>query len=423
MSFIAPDFSEASREVLVTPTFFPTGGNFPSNCYKLGALEPVPRIAELFPVSRVSAVVTSSGSADFGHSSGHIDWITIRQSHFRDAGQEPLPVLADGCVIAFDADGVVEHTTLRRFLVEGSFESRCFVRCDGATVEFSGNPARWGRADNVFGYSFDQSLRIVNGILGGLGLPPFSSGESYETITKNGDVVRVWTGATVSRLDFTQNYLTGSADDAVHFLRWLAGQKLKSKKTNFYGDCSTVDFGRGSKRSYFKVYNKGFELLKHSRGVMDASTIQKMDRADSIEKLATWCQENGLVRAELELKSRALRDLHCYFLGEINMNVIIGEFRKHCAVFERATAEVDSLVNLEPKTLAVYRMWQAGDDLRSKFSKSAIYRHRAALLPHGIDIFVASNVVRFEPKTRVIALAAAVPPGWYSLPSVSRKAA
>jgi hypothetical protein len=63
-------------------------------------------------------------------------------------------------------------------------------------------------------------------------------------------------------------------------------------------------------------------------------------------------------------------------------------------------------------------MWQAGADVKNKFSKSAFYRHSSALLAHGIDIFNPSNVIRFEPKTRVIALTAAIPPDWYQLPSV-----
>lgn len=414
MSFIAPDFSDSTRKVPVTPSFFPPSGNF-------RGFEPVKRASELFPGPLVSATGATNKTGIHAHTFGHIDWLTIRQSHFMPGG-EPLPVLANGCVMTFDSDGAVEFTTLKRFEVEGSYDSKCYVRCDGHTVEFSGNPARWGRMDNVFGYSFGQSLQIVNQIMATLGLPPFSTGDSYETQNKTGEFLRVWTGATISRIDLTQNYCTGSADDAVHFLRWLAGQKLKSKKTNFYGDHSTVDFGRGSKRSYFKVYNKGTELLKHSKATQDVSTIFKQERADSIEKLADWCQNTGLVRAELELKSKALHDLHCYYLGDLNMNVIEVEFKKHSSVFERATAETDSLSQLDGKTLAVYRMWQAGDDLKSKFSKSPLYRYRAALLPHGIDIFIPSNVIRFEPKTRVIALSAAVPPDWYSLPAISKAA-
>ena len=414
MSFIAPDFSQSARKVPVTPSFFPENRNF-------RGFEPVPNASVLFGSMFDKPGSVLAPMANHVQTFGHIDWITIRQTHLDLSC--PLESMTDGCVMVFDADGSVERTTLKRAEVQGSYDSKCYVRCDGQTVEFTGNPARWGRMDNVFGYSFGQSLQIVNRIMAGIGLPPFTAGDDFDTINKHGEIRKVWTGATISRLDITQNYLTGSPDDANHFLRWLAGQKLKSKKTNFYGDHSTVDFGRGSKRSYFKVYNKGFELLKHSTAVTDVSTIQKADRADSIEVLANWCQQNGMVRAELELKSKALHDLRCYYLGELNMNVIEREFKKHSSVFERATAEIDSMAELDGKALAVYRMWQAGDDLKNKFGKSQLYAHRKTLLPHGIDIFIPSNVLRFEPKTRVIALSAAVPPDWYSLPPVHLKAA
>lgn len=408
MTFVTPDFGAQNRKVLVTPSFFPVHRNF-------RGFEPVPSVSELFPGPLVTKWGFVPKPVNHSQTFGHIDWITIRQSH---PVAELLPLISNGCVMAFDADGAVENTTLKRMPIVGSYESKCFVRCDGHTVEFSGNPARWGRMDNVFGYSFGQSVQIVNQILAGLGLPPFSPGESFESINKGGEIVRVWTGATISRLDMTENYLTGSPENANFFLRWLAGQKIKSKKTNFYGDHSTVDFGRGSKRSYFKVYNKGYELLKHSKSKTDVSTLEKQDRCESIEKIAQWCQDFGMVRAELELKSKALHDLHCYYLGELDMNVIEVEFKKHASVFERATAEVDSLASLDAKTLAVYRMWQAGDDVKAKYKKSQLYAHRTALLPHGIDIFIPSNVIRFEPKTRVIALSAAIPPDWYQLPSV-----
>lgn len=413
MTFLAPDFGPQNRKVQVTPSFFPVSRNF-------RGFEAAPRASELFPRPLASALKIEPKTNKHVQTFGHIDWLTMRQSH--DV-QNPLPIVNNGCVMVFDADGSVEHTTLKRFEHVGSFESKCFVRCDGYTVEYSGNPARWGRMDNVFGYTFGESLLIVNEILRGLCLPPFSAGESFETSNKAGEAVRVWTGATISRIDFTENYTTGSPDSAVHFLRWLAGQKIKSKKTNYYGDHSTVDFGRGSKRTYFKVYNKGFELLKHSKALQDVDTLQKLQRADEIEKIAEWVQLNGMVRAELEFKSKALHDLHCYYLGELDMNVIQAEFKKHTSVFERATAEVDSLSELGGKSLAIYRMWQAGDDLKSKFGKSQLYAHRKALLPHGIDIFIPSNIVRFEPKTRVIALSAAVAPDWYQLPPVIQRAA
>ncbi len=410
MSYVAPDFGEQSRCGHVTRISFPTLGNFrsfePSNSDVLR----VNYLCQSVPVSSVLA--------QHEQSIGHVDWLTMKQSHDAD-----LPVLANGCVMSFDVDGSVEYTTLKTFEVLGSFDSKCYVRCDGHTVQFSGNPSRWGRKDNVFGYGFGQCLHVVNDIVMSVGLPPFTAGRSTETIGKTGVVSRIWTGATISRLDITENYITGSSDDAHHFLRWLAGQKLAQKKTSFYGDHSTVDFGRGSKRNYFKVYNKGIELLKHSKSKSESDDIFKHGRDVHIDKLANWCNENGLVRAELELKYLSLFDLKCHFLGDLNMSVIEAEFRKHTVVFERSNkdAEIDVMSDLDHKTLSIYRMWQAGDFVKGKFSKSALYRFRSKLLPYGVDILIPNNVSRLEPKIRVIRLATAVMPDWYDLPTIVPK--
>lgn len=423
MSFVAPDFGADGRCVHVTRTFFPKNGTSGHKNEEIDseilALESSLGVGVLYPKTvRQAPELTSRGS--FLQTIGHIDWLSIKQTHLDLA--EPLPVINNGCVIAINAEGELERTTFKSFEIEGSYESNSFLRCDGVTVEYSGNPARWGRMDNVFGYHFGPSLMVVNQILASQGLPPFTAGRAYETVNAAGDVVKVWTGAIITRVDLTQNYLTGSPDDAQQFIRWLRSQTIKGKKTDHYGD-TTVDFGRGSKRSYFKIYNKGAELLKHSKTKTDVSTIYKQERADSIEKLADWCLKTGLVRAELELKAKSLRDLNCYYLGDFHMAVIEVEFRKHTSVFERATAEIDELANLDNKTLSVYRMWQAGDFIKHKLSKSVFYRRRALLLPYGIDIAIESNVKRFEPKTRVISLSAAVPPDWYSLPPVKFQAA
>ena len=78
---------------------------------------------------------------------------------------------------------------------------------------------------------------------------------------------------------------------------------------------------------------------------------------------------------------------------------------------------MDDLSLLDKSSLAVYRMWQAGDDLTAKYSKAMFYKYRAKLLPYGVDIAVKSNIINFQPKTRVIKLAPATIPDFYQLPS------
>lgn len=403
---MTPDFGCSARKVLVTPSFIPENRNFDDFEGDFEAVTDDFRDI-CRPLGLVAADVVPGSHEQFV---GHVDWLSMSQTH---EGCH-LPRINDGAVIRVNADGECEHTTLKAFQVEGSFDSSCYLRCDGSKVDFIGNPSRWGRPDNVFGYTFSECVLIINGILADKGLPPFTPGNKSYRLSKGGgkgEIKHHWSGATISRLDITQNYITGSPEQAHSFLRWLSTQKLGRKQTKVYGDCTTVDFGAGSKRYYFKVYNKGVELLKHSKA-KDADGFKK-ERLEEIDRIANWVTEQGLVRAELTIKSKALHDLNCYYLGDIDMSVIEAEFKRHTQVFERADAEHDFLSELPRATLATYRMWQAGDDLRAKMGKSQYYAHRKALLPFGVDIAIPSSVVRFEPKTRVITLASATPPDWY----------
>ena len=82
---------------------------------------------------------------------------------------------------------------------------------------------------------------------------------------------------------------------------------------------------------------------------------------------------------------------------------------------------MDDFSQLPKSILATYRMWQAGDDITAKLKRSQFYVHRKALLPYGVDIAVKSNVIKFQPRTRVIKLGFVQKPEWYELPEIERK--
>lgn len=341
------------------------------------------------------------------------DWISIYQRH----GQG-LPYIADGCFVRFDADGTHEYTTLRKLKVEGSHESAVFIRCDGETVWFEGNVSKFSRQDNVFGYSFEECIDRINALLKSKGLPPFTTGIRMEVAShdREDSAKWIWTGARLTRVDVTQNFAAGSKENSAHFMRFLASQQASRLKTGVYAEGETVDFGRGSKYAYSKAYLKAPELLKHARKIKDPDNTRQRAYNPYLEQLAEWCAAVGLVRFETTYKARYLTQNHQQFLGSFDMKQLLLDFEERKSVFTRNQCDVDQLSDLEPKLLAVYRMWQSGDDLTVKFKKSAFYKHRAKLLPYGIDIAIKSNVLRFEPKTRVITLEAVQPPEWYDLP-------
>lgn len=335
---------------------------------------------------------------------GFCDWVSIYQDHEAD-----LPVLCNGAIQRIDADGSLKNTTYVKTRIEGSFESSVFVSCNGHRVTFEGNVSKFGRLDNVWGYTFTQCLDRINAIVTSLGLPPFSPGSRYVTNVK-GEPRTVWTGARVTRLDITQNFATGSKENAYHFMNWLNGQQASRLKTGTYGEGETVDFGRGSRNVYSKAYLKGPELRRH------AAKAYAFDQS-YLEQLAEWCDSVGLVRWETTYKSTLLHTFRCNYLGGLDMRQIELDFTERQSVLTRGSAEVEDLAALAKPLLSTLRMWQSGDDLTVKLSRATFYRHRRELLPYGVDIAIKSNITKFVPRTRVIQLGPVARPDWYELPS------
>lgn len=330
------------------------------------------------------------------------DFISIYQDHSTECKK-----LNDGCIINLDADGTIENTIFKKVEIEGSDSTKITIKSDGHRVSFSGNVSRFSRPDNLFGYSFHQCIERINAILTRFDLPPFTSGEKQWL--QGSDHV-AFTGARITRLDLTINYSTGSSDSLHWFMNWLSGQQANRLKTGTYGENDTIDFGRGSRRVYSKVYNKASELLRPKRGQI--LTQYKTQLAD-------WCKSIGLFRFETTYKSTFLIDFGLSYLGAYtmqNFNRLMNDFEQRQETFKRATISQDELTSLDKNTLAVYRMWSAGDNIKEKYKKVQFYKYRKALLPFGIDIAVRSNVVQFQPRLKIINIQPVSPPDFYQLP-------
>lgn len=362
-----------------------------------------------FPKSPLTLVPDFPRDRRFEQTQSFCDWVSIYQNH-PDGG---LLKINDGAFVRYDAHGVHESTTLKKCKVEGSHETGVFVRCDGQTVWFEGNVSRFGRPDNVFGFTFVECIDRINALVVSLGLPPFTAGTAYRS--QSNDKL-AFTGARITRLDLTQNFQSGSVENAQVFMRHLAMQQAARLKTGTYGEGETVDFGRGSRRVYSKAYLKHVELLRHMRKDKGPKTDYSRPFDPYVQDLADWCSSVGLVRFETTYKSTFLIDYSQNYLGGLDMRHLEKDFIQRQEVFTRANCEADQLSTLDKTTLGVYRMWQAGDDLTSKFSRSAFYRYRSALLPFGIDIAVKSNVINFQPRVKVIQLSPAPMPSFYQLP-------
>lgn len=348
-----------------------------------------------------------------------VDWVTVSQTH-----HQPVPTVDAGAVWKADADGRVEWRTVASVRHEGSHETSVLVRSDGHRVEFSGNVSRFGRPDNLFGFGLATCLERINAIVAAFGLPPFSAGVRSVVSKREGDgrwhdgsgvegkrqvpprrtggQRYAWTGARFSRLDLTANYCAGSPEDLHAVMQYLGTQRANRKDGQTYASGETVSWGGGSRRLYQKAYDKGTELRK-----------RKGD-----PRLIDYCDAAGLLRFEVTAKSLQLTDLGCAFLGDYERGRAMGEliqlFNERTEVLRRPSMATDDLSTLPRHLRATARDYLAGDDCASTLSRPTFYRHRAALLPYGIDIAIR-NVTPFRPRVRVVELAPAVMPSWYQL--------
>jgi hypothetical protein len=153
----------------------------------------------------------------------YVDWLAVYQEH-----AESLPIRASTVILYIDpATGEVTGRAVKGYQHEGSFDTAVRVRCDGRKVEVSGNPSRYGRPDNVFGFlSVLDALEVYNRILRELGLPEFSSDDRPYIAPREFQRSEgfAYDGAILTRVDFAANYSTGSLKDSRLFMRWLGGQ-------------------------------------------------------------------------------------------------------------------------------------------------------------------------------------------------------
>ncbi|MDR4513150.1 phage/plasmid replication protein [Nitrosomonas sp.] len=323
-----------------------------------------------------------------------VDYLTIRQSHVSGG----LPIINGGRVVRVDADGEIEYVLDTRQGLEGSFDSRVELRCDGHTVEFSGNISRYGRQDNLFGYSFTETIQKINQLIESFGLPPFTAGEFFG-YTDSG-----WTysGARISRIDITCNYATGSMLDSEALLRNMAGHHIGRQKGSLSVNGATVEYGRGSKYVYGKLYCKTTELKRHK---------SRKSGQHVSEEVINYCQQVGVVREEFTLKSRFLTQNGLAYLGAITDEKLAEVYMNRSQLQRLEQVSYDNFSHLSPRLRATYVSWKYGYPL--ELSKSAFYRHRSELLKYGIDISIPNNVHTLPIRVKTIELSALNAPDWY----------
>lgn len=321
-----------------------------------------------------------------------VDWITLAEYH----SQGGLPLFLDGVQATFDAAGNCRYERAIAASVAGSHDTTVRVRCDGFNVTLSGNPGRFSRQDNLFNHDFAGTIRAANRILAGLGLPPFRDGATARQ--EDGDEKS--RGARISRIDLTCNFSAGSSARAAAAIRWLQGRSIARMKRGYAGDESVW---WSNSRHMLKAYRKGPEMRKHG---MPAD-----------HELVKFCEEQGIVRVEVELKRRLLGELGLDEIGNVTDAKLAELFLEQTEPFRRfdMSDEPDILASVPVRSRAYAAAWLAGQDVREMVSRATLFRHAKILREHGLDILEPRNIERFPVRVRMIDLQPVAIPDWYKL--------
>ncbi|MES1935455.1 phage/plasmid replication domain-containing protein [Salinisphaera hydrothermalis] len=349
-----------------------------------------------------------------------IDWLSVSQDH-----PQGCRVLGSDYVVHTDPDtGEVTREHVIGFQHEGSFDTSLRIRSDGYRVEISGNPSRYNRPDNVFGYeTVDECMAVYNAILRSVGLPEFTKGTPAGAVdcTKSG-AVKIIDGARFSRVDISRNYATGSSASASLALRGLSACSRRGEPWEVAKSGMVHTGNRRYARA--KYYDKALEMRVHGR--------KKAAQSDYRDAVQQWCAEEGVIRFEVELGRDLLiqRKMNGWILwNDDRAKEIAASYDKVNEMsfatndYQHIAADLEHEFGLKPtralKAQHAALAWLSGEDLRESMSKSAFYRVTADLKLVGIDARAPCNVAALAVRVRVVDVAPAVAPSWYQFPKAA----
>lgn len=362
-----------------------------------------------------------------------IDKLNVTQHHNLDAGT--LPEVGKEKLFRVDLKTGVSTELLTHLKLDGSYSSALIVRCDGAKVEVYGNPSRWGRIDNLYGFkTLDDCIAVYNHILDDLGLPRFTKCTKYlyfqgpdgQRANKTAD------GAIIKHIDFTRNLSTGLGNERP-FLKALSTQSIgRSVSPHLFADENTVEWyganvqKNGSTYRYLKVYNKTSDLLRNQRKL--CKDVSDND-FQYFEDLLQFTVRNGIVREEHSFKREYLHRHDLFAYGLFNESQfdeelqVITNLRKRLEVSNMKYQTIaDQLLEegvcsnrqSANATQMAYLEWLHGSYIDKSSRQFRTYKKR--LLQIGIDISQKLDITRAPlrlKESQIIEVNVITAPDWY----------
>lgn len=369
------------------------------------------------------------------------DWLNVYQDHHMI-----LPVVGDRVINVCDAlTGEHLHTRQTSVKHAGSYCTSVVIQISGTRITMSGNPSRYGRQDNLFGFtSIADCIEVYNKILTSYGLPIFTKCRCIDWLqTKESKKpVRVSDGAIITEIHATTNIALGqfNVDDFIKGMSVLPYRNMQPRLHTNGKTCDWLTKGcKGSDRIYPSVYNKAYELRLNSLLKAKRNFGETSDEYQYLLQLIDYCEYFGVARFEQKFKRQFLREQKICFFGLDDFTRLKAVHDDFLKLPERLKVESMDFENISQQlisngvcsgtrsanTTAMYALqWMHGQVF--DLNKKQVQTHRARLRQIGIDIALTCDISKFSlvvaTRSRQVTMSDLPVPHWYVEPSVNYQA-
>ena len=253
------------------------------------------------------------------------------------------------------------------------------VQClSPGSLLLSGNPVKLLQGHNLFGSCDPVGLFLAAGQFVRKQVGLFPGPATWASCE--------FKGPRFTRLDLTRSYRFRNPADVAPWIRQVAAcARSRHGAAKLYGD-GTAEWGTGSRRWVFKVYDKRQEMETH---------LSKKGKRIHLIHSDLWDWVAGVVRFELMLRTPELEKIPDLIAGlsgasaESVALAIWSQYFDRIAFNENAAMNRPTLLesNLPSHLALKLGAWRSGMDMRQVMSKTAFYRVRRQLLDVlGVDI-------------------------------------
>ncbi|MGH1463545.1 MAG: hypothetical protein K6L74_07495 [Neptuniibacter sp.] len=323
----------------------------------------------------------------------------------------------------------------------GSFSTSITIQISGNRITMKGNPSRYGRADNLFGFkALDQCVSVYNSILRSLELPVFTKCTKVDFLTdKVGGSAKMRTvsdGAVFKEIHITTNKGVGCGNQG-DYLRGISSLSYRNAVPRLHTNGKTVDWlsKKGNANLiYPSVYDKAHELELHTVDKIKAKYGQDSKEYHYLMQVLDFCKMHGVVRFEQKIKGRMLTRLNARFWGLFDeKNAFEALQRDFINIDEKLQVTAMTIEGISGRllrlgivdttraanTTSLYALqWMHGQTF--DLAKSQVKTHRARLRRVGIDIGKPCNISQVSPvyirKAKEVVVSDVEAPAWYQMP-------